>query len=292
VAADYYFIVYFLFNRVLYKRGYFLFILSALGIIAVSSVLRSELAVFMNANFFMKGEEQPPRSGILLSSFVNIFIWVLMFVAAKLTLDKIQNQRYTQAVEREKVIAELNFLKAQVNPHFLFNSLNSVYGYIDKNNRTARNLLLQFSEMLRYQLYDCNADRVSIAKEIAYLHNYTLLQQHRKEESLIVQFNADDDWQGLEIAPLLLIVFVENAFKYASNFEDRENKIIISLYHKKNDLDFCVFNTTENNHRNSSGGIGLTNVKRRLDILYPQKHDLIIREANESFSVQLQIDLK
>jgi LytS/YehU family sensor histidine kinase len=290
--VDYYFIVYFLLNRVLYKRGYFLFILAAVGIIAVSSALRSELAVFMNANFFMRGKEQPPRSEILLSSFVNIFIWVLILVTAKLIWDKIQNRRYTQSIEKEKVIAELNFLKAQVNPHFLFNSLNSVYGYIDKNNKTARNLLLQFSEMLRYQLYDCNADRVSISKEIAYLHNYTLLQQHRKEESLVVQFNADDDWGEFEVAPLVLIVFVENAFKYVSNFEDRENKIIISLHHQKNKLDFYVFNTTENSHKNSNGGIGLTNVKRRLDILYPQKHDLVIRKGNDSFSVQLQIDLK
>jgi LytS/YehU family sensor histidine kinase len=292
VAADYYFIVYYLVDRVLYKRGYFLFILSAVGIIAVSSLLRSELAVFMNANFFMKGREQPSHSEVLLSSFVNIFIWVLILVSAKLIWDKIQNQRYTQSVEKEKVIAELNFLKAQVNPHFLFNSLNSVYGYIDKNNRTARNLLLQFSEMLRYQLYDCNADRVSILKEIEYLHNYTLLQQHRKEESLVVQFNTDDHWEGFDIAPLLLIVFVENAFKYVSNFEDRENKIIISLHHKKNSLDFYVFNTTENSHKNSNGGIGLTNVKRRLDILYPQKHNLIISKGNESFGIQLQIDLK
>jgi LytS/YehU family sensor histidine kinase len=291
VAADYYFIVYFLLDRVLYKKGYFLFILSAIGIIAVSSVLRSALAVFMNAHFFMRGKEQPPLNEILLSSFVNIFIWVLILVAAKLIWDKIQNQRYTQSVEKERAIAELNFLKAQVNPHFLFNSLNSVYGYIDRNNKTARNLLLQFSEMLRYQLYECNADRVPISKEITYLRNYALLQQHRKEESLIVQFNTDDDWGGSEIAPLLLIVFVENAFKYVSNFEDRENKIIISLHHTMNKVELSVFNTTENSRKNSSGGIGLTNVKRRLDILYPQKHDLIIRQGNDSFSVQLQIDL-
>jgi two-component system LytT family sensor kinase len=292
VAADYYVIVYFLFNRVLAKKGYFLFVLAVLGVIAVSSVLRSELAVFMNANFFMKGKQQPPVGEILISSFINIFIWVLILVTAKLIWEKIQNQRYIQSVEKDKVMAELNFLKAQVNPHFLFNSLNSIYGYIDKNNKTARNILLQFSEMLRFQLYECNADRVSLAKEIAYLHNYVLLQQYRKEESLVVKFNAADDWEKFEIAPLLLIVFIENAFKYASNFEDRENKIIISLHHKKNNLVFSVFNTTENSHSNSNGGIGLANVKRRLDILYPGKHDLIVQKENDSFNVQLQIDLK
>jgi two-component system, LytTR family, sensor kinase len=292
VAVDYYFIVYSLFNRVLYKKGYFLFILAVLGIIAVSSLLRSELAVFMNENYFMQGKQQPPFSEILLSSFVNIFIWVLVLVTAKLIWDKIQNQRYVQSVEKEKAVAELNFLKAQVNPHFLFNSLNSIYGYIDKNNKTARNILLQFSEMLRYQLYECNSDRVYLSKEIAYLRNYVLLQQYRKEESLVVQFNTDDDWEEFEIAPLLLVIFIENAFKYVSNFEDRENKIIISLHHKESKLDFSVFNTTENRRTNSSGGIGLANVKRRLDILYPGKHNLIIQKENDSFNVQLQIDLK
>jgi len=277
---------------VLYKKGYFLFILAVLGIIAVSSLLRSELAVFMNKNYFMQGKQQPPFSEILLSSFVNIFIWVLVLVTAKSISDKIQNQRYVQLVEKEKAVAELNFLKAQVNPHFLFNSLNSIYGYIDKNNKTARNILLQFSEMLRYQLYECNSDRVFLSKEIAYLRNYVLLQQYRKEESLVIQFNTDDDWEEFEIAPLLLVIFIENAFKYVSNFEDRENKIIISLHHKKNNMVFSVFNTTENSHSNSTGGIGLANVKRRLDILYPGKHDLIVQKENGSFNVQLQIHLK
>ena len=131
--------------------------------------------------------------------------------------------------------------------------------------------------MLRYQLYECNADRVSILKEIAYLRNYVLLQQYRKEENLIVQFNTDDPLEEFEIAPLLLVVFIENAFKYVSNFEDKENKIIISLQHKKNKLDFSVFNTTENSHFNSNGGIGLTNVKRRLEILYPENTILLFK---------------
>src|SRR6476659_4884867 len=291
VAVDYYLIVYSLFNRVLYKKGYFLFILAVLGIIALSSLLRSELAVFMNKNYFMQGKQQPPFSEILLSSFVNIFIWVLVLVTAKSIWDKIQNQRYVQSVEKEKAVAELNFLKAQVNPHFLFNSLNSIYGYIDKNNKTARNILLQFSEMLRYKLYDCNADRVSILKEIAYLRNYVLMQQYRKEENLIVQFNTDDPLEEFEIAPLLLVVFIENAFKYVSNLEEKENKIIISLQHQNDKLNFSVFNTTENRHRILNGGIGLTNVKRRLQILYPNKHDLIIHNESDSFEVRLQIDL-
>ena len=273
------------------KKDTFYLFSAALGIIAASSLLRSELAVFMNAHFFMQGKQQPAFSEIFLNSFINIFIWVLALVTAKLIWDKIQNQQYIQSIEKEKAINELNFLKAQINPHFLFNSLNSIYGYIDKKNKTARNILLQFSEMLRYQLYDCNADRVSISKEIAYLRNYVLLQQYRKEENLIVQFNTDDPLEEFEIAPLLLVVFIENAFKYVSNFEEKENKIIISLQHKNDNLNFSVFNTTENRHGSVNGGIGLTNVKRRLEILYPNKHDLIIHKEKEYFNVCLQIDL-
>jgi two-component system LytT family sensor kinase len=277
---------------VLYKKGYFLFILVALGTIGISSLLRAELAVFMNAQFFMKGKQQPVLSDIFLSSFINIFIWVLMLVTAKFLWDKIQNQRYIQLIEKEKAVNELNFLKAQINPHFLFNSLNSIYGYIDKNNKTARNILLQFSEMLRYQLYECNADRVSISKEIAYLRNYVLLQQYRKEENLIVQFYTDDPLEECEIAPLLLVVFIENAFKYVSNFENGENKIIIALRNKKNKLNFSVFNTAEHRTDNLNGGIGLKNVKRRLEILYSNRHNLTISKETGSFEVQLQINLR
>jgi hypothetical protein len=292
VAAGYYFTIYFLLPHILYKKGYFLFILSALGIIAALALLRSELAVFMNVHFFMKGKQQPAFGEIFLSSFINIFIWLLALVTAKFIWDKIQNQQYIQSIEREKATNELNFLKAQINPHFLFNSLNSIYGHIDKKNKTARNILLQVSEMLRYQLYDCNANRVSILKEVAYLRNYVLLQQYRKEENLIVQFNTDDPLEEFQIAPLLLVVFIENAFKYVSNLEEKENKIIISLQHQNDKLNFSVFNTTENRHRILSGGIGLTNVKRRLQILYPNKHDLIIHNESDSFEVRLQIDLK
>jgi two-component system, LytTR family, sensor kinase len=292
VALDYYLIVYFLFHHVLYKKGYLLFILTCLSIIGASAFLRSELAVFMNAHFFIKGNQQPAFNEILLSSLINIFIWVLVLVTGKLVWDRIQNQRYIHSIEREKAINELNFLKAQINPHFLFNSLNSIYGYIDKNNKTARNILLQFSEMLRYQLYDCNADRISISKEITYLRNYIVLQQYRKEENLVVQFYTDDPLEAFEIAPLLLVVFIENAFKYVSNFENRENKIVISLHHKKNKLIFSVLNTTEERNSNLNGGIGLTNVKRRLEILYQKKHDLIINKEKESFEVQLKIDIR
>lgn len=290
IAADFYCINY-VFAAKLLKKSLLLFIAVSLALITASAFLRALLASFMNANFFIPGKAQPLFSDLLFTSLLNIFIWVVVATVGKILFDKYQNQQYIALIEKEKALNELNFLKAQINPHFLFNSLNSIYGYIDKNNRTARNILLQFSEMLRYQLYDCNEDRISLSKELEYLRNYVALQQYRKEENLVVQFYTDENLNGLEIAPLLLVVFIENAFKYVSNFDDKENKIVISLTKKDNILNFFVCNTTENRTVNTGGGIGLTNAKRRLEILYPQKHEISINKEAESFAVQLKIDL-
>jgi len=277
--------------KMLHKKGYILFILIAVCSICVSALLRTMLASFMNVHFFLAGKQQPSFSEIFLSSLLNIFIWVQLLTVGKMIWDRIQNQRYIAAMEHEKAITELNFLKAQINPHFLFNSLNSIYGYIDKNNKTARNILLKFSEMLRYQLYECNTNSISIKKEIEYVRNYVALQQYRKEENLIVHLQIEDPPEGFEIAPLILVVFIENAFKYVSNFDSKENKIIISLSFQNRMLSFYIFNTTEHRQQGLCNGIGLANVKRRLEILYPDKHKLNINKGEEFYETKLKINL-
>jgi len=204
------------------------------------------------------------------------------------------HQRQIAFIEREKAINEMNYLRAQVNPHFLFNSLNVVYGHIERENKTARNILLKFSEMLRYQLYECNADSVNIAKEVDYIRNYVSLQKWRKEENLIVQLQLGDALNGFNIAPLLLISFIENAFKYVSNFDEKENKILISLSREGNKLLFHVFNTKDpfqHVHVDERVGIGITNTKRRLEILYPNRHQLDIDEALHCYDVKLSLEL-
>ena len=124
---------------------------------------------------------------------------------------------------KEKAEAELNFLKSQINPHFLFNSLNSVYFLIDKSNPDARQALHKFSDMLRYQLYEANGEKIPIEKEINYLQDYVHLQQLRKDENYKVQFNCSPDVKNFSIEPLLLIPFVENAFKHISHKTDGSN---------------------------------------------------------------------
>ncbi|HEY6901324.1 MAG TPA: histidine kinase [Puia sp.] len=197
-------------------------------------------------------------------------------------------------LEEEKLKNELCFLKAQFNPHFLFNSINSIYGHIPRDNPMARNMLVIFSEMLRYQLYECNAKSVSIHKELHYIRNYVALQQIRKEEDLQIKLNVDMDAKDFFIAPLLFTAFIENAFRYVSSSKG-ENKVVICLQKKEHLLRFRVFNTREKaggtavapDHR----GIGISNAKRRLGILYPGRHELQIDDGVNFYQVTLTIDL-
>jgi two-component system LytT family sensor kinase len=294
IAANYYFNIYFTIPRFLYKKSYGVFaLLFMMGILA-ASLLRVPLATYLSQHYFAPGKTPPGFSELFLNSLINIFIWVICLVTAKLVIDRIRFQKYIDGMEKEKTKNELDFLKAQFNPHFLFNSINSIYGNIDKGNPTARNMLLTFSEMLRYQLYECNTDRISIDKEISYVKNYVALQQTRREDNLVVQLNIDDDLKGFAIAPLMFIAFIENAFKYVSHYENKPNEVKISLMRNDDNLVLKVFNTKENHNGHrviEHKGIGIVNVKRRLELLYPDKHQLIIDTQDASHEVILNLQL-
>ncbi|WP_315822975.1 sensor histidine kinase [Paraflavitalea speifideaquila] len=191
--------------------------------------------------------------------------------AFKLLMDYARAQRRLGEVSKEKAEAELNFLKSQINPHFLFNSLNSIYFLIDKQNATARQTLLQFSDLLRYQLYDCNADTIEIEKEVTYLQDFIRLQQLRKDHHYEVEVHVAPEVRGFRITPLLLIPFVENAFKHISHHSDQRNFVQVTLGRGNGIFHFRVENSKETHHRSTEpqGGIGLSNVKRRLELLYP-----------------------
>jgi two-component system LytT family sensor kinase len=293
IAVDYYVVAYFLIPKLLNKKGWFLFAVSSLFVVILSAVLRSLLAQYMNAHIFLPGKPQPHFFDIFKNSLLNIFIWVQLLTGAKFIWDKIIMQRHIRSVELEKTRNELSFLKAQVNPHFLFNSLNSIYGHIDKSNQTARTILLKFSELLRYQLYECTMDRVSLKKEIEHIRNYVSLQQYRKEEDLIVKLDIDPDLQDLQIAPLLLVVFIENAFKHVSTSNEKTNTITIRMNRDVETLLFNISNTTDRADQvhGTGKGIGLVNVSRRLDLLYPGKYLLHTNRTDDAYNVDLKISL-
>ena len=294
IAANYYFNVYFTVPSFLYRKKYAVFGLLFLAGIIAAALLRVPLATYLSLHFFAPGKKPPGFYELFINSLTNIFIWVIFLVAGKLIIDRIRFQKYIESIEKQKVKNELDFLKAQFNPHFLFNSINSIYGNIDKTNSSARSMLLTFSEMLRYQLYECNTESISIDKEISYIKNYIALQETRKAENLIIDLTIDDNVRGFVIAPLMFIAFIENAFKYVSHYEDKINTVQISLCKNEGDLVFRSFNTKENMNRYGlidHNGIGVVNVKRRLELLYPDRHTLTINTADNSYEVLLNLQL-
>ncbi len=293
ITADYYALNNFIIPQFLIKKKYFYFISTLILIIALSAWLRTLVALWMNRHFFANPSNTDFKT-VYLNSLLNISLWVLLITVGKMLVDRIQTQRQLELLEKERVKNELDFLKAQINPHALFNSLNTIYGHIDKSNQVARNILLQFSELLRYQLYDCSAEKVGLEKEIAYIHNFIAFHRLRKDENLIVNLHIDEFAPKLEIAPLLLVILIENAFKYVSSYTDQENKICIHLSTRGTVLYSSISNTKElpeGDGLNKSNGIGIANLKRRLELLYPSKYKLTIRNEDCFYETTLNIDL-
>lgn len=293
ITADYYTINHFIVLRFLVKKRYVQFVTALVLVILLSGWLRAMVAMQMNLHFFSPARVADMTS-LYLNSVLNISLWVLIITMLRMIRERIETQQQFELLGKERTKTELDYLKAQINPHALFNSLNTIYGHIDKTNQVARNTLLQFSELLRYQLYDCSAEKVLLQKEIAYLRNYVGFQRLRKDDQLQVNFETGELQENLQIAPLLLVVLIENAFKFVSNFSQRENQIGIKIYTKGNVFFASVGNTTELKPgvaESQVSGIGLANLKRRLELLYPQKHALTIHTAEDFYQTHLMINL-
>jgi len=216
-------------------------------------------------------------------------------MSVKLAKNWIQSKRREQELEKEKLETELKFLKYQFNPHFLFNSINSIFFLIHKNPDMASASLAKFSDLLRYQLYECNDLQIHLRKEIDYLENFIDLEKLRQNDNIEVKVQIDQRYpEQLEIAPFILMTFVENAFKHVSKDSDKQNWINIKLKTSPDILIFSVSNSVSNNKSNdvvSYGGIGLKNVRRRLDLIYPEQYELDIQSSTESFEVILKLKL-
>ena len=186
-------------------------------------------------------------------------------------------------------------MKAQLNPHFLFNTLNNIYSLaIVKSDKTAH-AVLKLSAIMRYILTETERNLVPLENEVAFIHNYIELQQVRLTEKVQVNFNIEGNTAPLLVAPLIFIPFVENAFKHGISFRNA-SRISVSLQIKDQSLYFDVYNTihegSENDPEKYKSGIGLENVGQRLKLLYPNKHELTIRETGKEYFVHLTLQLK
>jgi two-component system LytT family sensor kinase len=201
-------------------------------------------------------------------------------------------QKWSEQEEQVKNITinqlqtELKYLRSQINPHFLFNGLNTVYGSIDMNNSAARDMMVQFSDLLRYNLYEADVDMIALEKEIKYLQNYVALQKARSNDNLHITLKVNYQNGAAKIAPLIFMAFVENAFKYASRGDTGINIITIELKEEAGRIDFTCDNSYDE-AETATGGIGLNNAARRLELLYKDRYTLDIKKEHNIYHVHL-----
>ncbi len=224
---------------------------------------------------------------------VLVTIFAIYFVLT--TLLKLSKSWYVlQKVEKEKLAIELNSLKTQVNPHFLFNSLNSIYSLsLAKSERTPETVL-ELSILLRYMLYEVKEDTADLGKELEMMESYVELQKLRADQSTEVSFKVLGEPEGIHIAPLLFFPLIENSFKHGVKGVSDQAYVRILLNADTSSVSFEIENNkgqVDDVEKGKFGGIGLENVKRRLSLIYPGKHKFVIEESEEEYKVKLSIEL-
>jgi len=231
----------------------------------------------------------------LVNSLPSTVASTTLAMSIKLAKNWLQTQRRQQLLEKEKLETELKFLKNQFNPHYLFNTINSIFFLIHKNPDRASASLAKFSELLRYQLYECNDLQISLNKETGYLENFIELEKLRQNNNMEISVNLNHTGDNdAVIAPFILMTFVENAFKHVSKHTDKPNWIKIELFLRQQQLQLIVSNSAAPGERTAMpyyGGIGLENVQRRLDLIYPGKYQLDIENSGETFEARLVLQL-
>ncbi len=285
--------------RYIYKRLYLKFSLLFLLLVLLcgSIIIFSQLwlmgsSIFSYQKYIAKYQEHFFYwfwSDLVFGSYFLVTFISLGGCFIRLAFDRISSERKMEALEKEKLITELAMLKHQINPHFIFNALNTAYYKIEKSNTGARKILEQFSGLLRYQLYDCNEESVPIEKEIEFLANYIEVQRERTGSKVQVMVKGFNDVSGFELSPYLLVPLVENCFKHVSDDPLKNNYITIECGAANNWFWFHTQNSVSPKESKNQGGIGLSNITKRLELLYPGKHVLKINDSGDNFKVMLQL---
>ena len=283
--------------RLYRKEQYLLFSLSILATVLFFAFL---LGLSLMAAFHLTSGHpanleniEQFHAGFYPAIFWSNFSAVTLITIPYFILQRVELTRRNRQLEKEKLETELKLLKSQLNPHFLFNALNNIYFLIKKDPDTAAEALAGFSNLLRFQLYEANSDFVPLEKEIDYLQQYAEIAQLRKADSFKVNWKLPTETSGIEIAPLLLMPLIENAFKHSSN---KNGETTISLTVEKKQIHFTIHNTKDAKSIGidgfEEGGIGLANIKKRLAFIYPERHTLTISETDTAFKVDLKLLLK
>ncbi len=292
-----YSVIYFLFPRYLYKGKVWQFILLFFLFLFVASYLQrlSDNHIIID-NFFPEWSKESSLSIVqLVRAAVNFGAVLAIPMTVKLMEYLARVQQNEQTLANDKMEAELAFLKNQVQPHFLFNTLNSLYALILKKSDKSLDVVLKLSGLLRYMLYETNVPQVDLDKELESIKSYLELEKIRYGSRVDLSFNAWGSFNNKTIAPMLILPFIENSFKHSTKGFNGKAMIAIEIGSKDDELILKVENSLPPlNHEddNIASGIGLQNVERRLELLYPDSHQLKIEAEDESFMVILKLQLE
>ena len=285
------YIGYYLMPEFLYKKKHWRF-LGGVALVIIAVVLLEELV--LEKVFYPNTKRAQVIPGIYFAWF-DVLPIIAILSGFKFGWDALQKQEQIDELKTTVQESELQFLKSQINPHFLFNNMNNLYSYAIEQSPKTPSIILELSSVLRYMLYDCKEKYVALSKEIEHLKNFTQLNELQIEERGEVTFHTKNIKSGYRIAPLILTVFIENAFKHSTASQSKDIFIDINIVVSDSGvLEFECKNSFQSlgNTDNLSKGIGLQNVKKRLQILYPDAHELIIHDNNGLYKVQLKMQLK
>ncbi|MDN5205497.1 histidine kinase [Fulvivirgaceae bacterium BMA10] len=220
-------------------------------------------------------------------SIAAFLYWsLLLYWAARWLFGQIKS---TIKQKKEKTRIELLHLQSQVNPHFFFNTLNNLYGLVEKDTKKAQQLILKLSDMMRYGIYEGQKDQVTIEEEVEYLNNYIALHNARYRKKNEIRFNQHIQKEGIKVMPLLFIILVENAFKHGVENLREGAYVHINLIAGEDEISFAVENNFDNGELPEEPGIGLKNLKRRLELAYPKSHSLTYTDTNDVYKAQLTL---
>lgn len=277
------------FNRNKYRR------LLAASLIAVIMYIPLYAAVLTEVDILIGiKEDWSAYSFQVVIATYYVILFAFLGGSFRLAFNGLEVLQQKTLLEKQNVKNELAILRSQVNPHFLFNTLNTIHSYIISNNPNSSKAVIKLSDIMRYMLYDASKESITLNNEIAYLNSYIDLQKFRLENENLIEFNISGDPEGIIIPPMLLIPFVENAFKHGKR-KDLSPSILIDLNITNDYIEFSVKNYHDHGVTVETGNsrqVGLQNVKRRLDLMFAEKHLLEIKEEEIFFSIYLKINHK
>jgi len=288
----FYFNALFLVNSLLERKKYVGFLVSASFLVFVTGVFRFLLLkIFERAelSFAIPGQTE----NLLVFSFLNQLVIVVVSTIFQLLQNRVRRDRQRQQLQNMQNEAQLNFLKTQINPHFLFNTLNNIYALSVIRSEKTPAMILKLSELLRYVIYDGREKRVLLEQEINHIKKFIELFQMKSENELNITMQVEGSPNGLRIEPMILIPIVENCFKH-TDFDTNPGayvKIILAIHNKS--IKFITLNTKDESdlQKDKTGGVGLENIKKRLDLNYFNQYELIIQNKKQIFEVNLSMEL-